>query len=71
MFVCSDCYVCFVLGFLFHCCSVYCLNVNVYCSLLLSLRHNPLAVNKYIVSHYSVVGIAIGYGLDGPGIESR
>jgi hypothetical protein len=53
------------------CCSVYCLNVNVHCSLQLSIGDNPIAVNKYIVSHCSVVGIATGYGLDGPRIEYR
>jgi len=53
------------------CCSVHCLYVNVHCSLLLSLGDNPIAVNKYIISHHSVVGTATGYGLDGPGIESR
>ena len=70
MFTYSDCYICFVLGFLFHC-VVMCIVCMKICTVLLSHGDNSIGVNKYIVSHHSVVFIATGYGLDGPGIESR
>ena len=35
----------------FLCRSVYCLGVNMYCTLLLPLGGNPIAVNKYIISY--------------------
>jgi len=39
------------------CCFVYCLCVNVYCTVLLPPGVNPIAVNKYIIS--SQINIAI------------
>jgi len=33
-------------------CSVYCLCVNVYCTVLLPPGDNPIAVNKYIISYH-------------------
>jgi hypothetical protein len=45
----SYCYVCSVLGIVFHCCSVYCLCVNVCCSTTPGV--NPFAVNKYTMKH--------------------
>ena len=33
------------------CCSVYCLCVNVYCTVLLPPGVNPIVVNKYIISY--------------------
>jgi len=33
------------------CCSVYCLCVNVYCTVLLPLGVNPIALNKYIKNY--------------------
>ena len=35
------------------CCSVYCLCVNVYCTVLLAPGVNSIAVNKYIISYVS------------------
>ena len=50
MFMYSYCYVCSVLYILLSlCCSMYCLCLNVYCTVLLPPGVNPIAVNKYII----------------------
>ena len=72
-------YVFFVLFYMFlrslYClfCNVSCIVCVYMCTVLLPPGGYPIAV-KYISSNSgpgSVVGIATGYGLDGPGIESR
>ena len=35
---------------------MYCLFVNVYCTVLLPPGDNPIAVNKYIISHRIISG---------------
>ena len=39
------------------CCSVYCLCVNVYCTVLLPPADNPIGVNKYIISNWIITDI--------------
>ena len=43
----SYCYICSVLGIMFHC-FVLCIFCVCMCTVLLSLGVNPIAVNKYI-----------------------
>jgi len=50
MFIYSYCYVCSVLGILFHCVflSIVCVQM---CTVLLPPGVNPTAVNKHIISY--------------------
>jgi len=50
IFVYSYCYVCLFLGILYHC-VVLCIVCVQMCSVLPPLGVNPIAVNKYIISH--------------------
>jgi hypothetical protein len=55
MFMYSYCYVCTVAYSVSLCRSVYCLCVNVYCTVLLPPGVNPIAVNKYTIYHITNV----------------
>jgi len=55
MFMHSYCYICSVLGILFHCVALCIVCVDVY--LLLPPSVNPIAVNKYCISDISIVNI--------------
>ena len=43
------------------CCSVYCLCVNVYCTVLLPAGVNPIAVNRNIISYHIISYHIISY----------
>ena len=51
MFMYSYCYVCSVLGIVFHC-VVLCIVCVYMCTVLMPPGVNPIAVNKYIVSYH-------------------
>ena len=54
MFIYSYCYVCSVLGILFHC-VVLCIVCVQMCTVLLPPDVNSIAVNKYIISSMSTI----------------
>jgi len=45
------------------CCSVYCLCVNVYCTVLLTPGVKPIAIYKYIYDIYHIIYFDIMYHL--------
>ena len=57
----SDCFVCYVLCIVSLFCSVYCLCVNMYCTVATGCQ--PIAVKKYIIPYHIISYHIISYNI--------